>query len=68
MSCAILIDQRFRIVLTVCAVLSEEFRLQQINMAHYSNVDHVIFDLDGILLGKYISTVLQDYQITVLQT
>jgi hypothetical protein len=52
----------------VCTVLSEEFRLQQINMAHYSNVDHVIFDLDGILLGKYVSTILQVFQITVLQT
>lgn len=52
----------------VCTVLSEQFRLQQINMAHYSNVDHVIFDLDGILLGKYVSTILQVFQITVLQT
>jgi hypothetical protein len=29
-------------------------------MSHYSNVDHVIFDMDGILLGKYIITILQD--------
>jgi phosphoglycolate phosphatase-like HAD superfamily hydrolase len=31
-------------------------------MSHYSNVDHVIFDLDGTLLGKYVSTVLQDFK------